>query len=36
MRPQIIQHNKFFSNKYLRIEGQVHEEEMVRKVVNLL
>ena len=27
MRHQIIQHNKFCLNKYLRIENQVQEEE---------
>ena len=36
MHPQIIQHNKFCSNKYLCVEGQVQEEEMERKVLNLI
>ena len=27
MRHQIIQHNKFYSNKYLLIENQVLEQE---------
>ena len=36
MRRQIIQHNKFYLNKYLCIENQVQEEQTMRKVFNLI
>ena len=37
MRHQIVQRDKFCSNKYLRIENQVQEEEeAMRKVFNLI
>ena len=36
MHHQIIQHNKFCLNKYLRIENQVQEEKTMRKVFNVM
>ena len=36
MRHQTIQHNKFCLNKYFYIETQVQEDEMMRKVLNLI
>ena len=36
MHHQIIQHNKFYLNKYLCIENQMQEEEVMRKVFNLI
>ena len=35
MRHQIIQHNRFCSNKYFLIENQMQEEETMRKVYKL-
>ena len=35
MRHQIIQHNRFSSNKYFLIENQMQEEETMRKVYKL-
>ena len=36
MRHQIILHNKFCLNIYLCIENQAQEEEVMRKVFNLI
>ena len=33
---QIIQRNRFFSNKNVRIENQVQEEQTMGKVFNLI
>ena len=36
MRHQIIQHNKFYLNKYLLIEDQVQEKVLILKISELL